>query len=129
MIASLASSTTRAYAGTRSLAVNINAAGAGTQMVSVRNPSTPAGRTVSFRIWLPSGSRVSSVQPYALQGAGGGWAWTGAWTAASSLTPNAWNTINVTLPANAAVPLYELGVDLAVSGAWTGTVYLDSVRW
>lgn len=127
-IASVASSTARAYAGTRSLAVNFNGP-AGTQAVRVSSPATPGGATVTFRVWIPSGSRISAVQPYALQGASGNWAWTGNWRAVSSLTANAWNTITVTVPSNAATPLWELGVQFTTDGTWTGTAYIDSVTW
>jgi hypothetical protein len=59
----------------------------------------------------------------------GGWAWTGNWRAISSLTAGAWNTFTLTLPTNAATPLYRLGVEFATGGAWTGTCYLDSISW
>jgi hypothetical protein len=88
----------------------------------------PAGRTVTFRLWLPSGSRISSVQAYALEGAAGGWRWTGAWRSASQLTPGAWNTLTLTLPANAAA-LDSLGVEFTTTAGWTGTAYVDAVRW
>jgi len=121
-----ASSTTRAFAGTRSLAVSV--AGNGAANVVVGSPTTPAGRVVSFRVWIPSGSGLSSIQPFVLQGAAGNWTWTGNWRAASSLTANAWNTITVTVPSNAAA-LAQLGVEIRTATSWTGTVYVDSVGW
>ena len=48
--------------------------------------------------------------------------------ATTNLTANAWNIITVTVPANAA-PLAQLGVEVATSGSWTGTIYVDSVGW
>src|SRR5207253_1758502 len=71
MITGVSSSTAQASAGRHSLAVNINGA-AGTQDVHIANPIVPAGSTVTFHVWCPAGSPVSSVQPYALQGAAGG---------------------------------------------------------
>lgn len=127
-IVGLASSTARAFAGSSSLAVTFNGA-AGAPTVFVRSPATPAGSTVTFRIWLPAGSAISAVQPYALQGAAGGWAWTGTWRAASSLAANAWNTITVSVPANAAMPLDQLGVEFTTSQSWSGTAYVDAVTW
>jgi len=121
-----ASSTTRAFAGTRSLAVSV--AGSGAANVVVGSPAVPAGRVVSFRVWIPSGSGLSSIQPFVLQGAAGNWTWTGNWRAASSLTANAWNTITVTVPSNAAA-LAQLGVEISTATSWTGTVYVDSVGW
>jgi hypothetical protein len=128
IITGVSSSTAKAYAGTHSLAVNISGA-AGNSTVSVANPATPAGATVTFRIWIPSGSGLGSLQPYVLQGASGGWAWSGSWRAASSLTANAWNTITVSVPGNAATPLAQLGVQFTTSASWTGTAYVDAVTW
>ena len=76
----VASSTARAFAGVRSLAVNV--AGKRRRACRGGSPTTPAGRVVSFRVWIPSGSGLSSIQPFALQGASGNWAWTGTWRAA-----------------------------------------------
>jgi len=118
------------FSGSQSLAVGINSpAGGGTNTVSVSAPATPKGATVTYHIWIPAGSTITSVQPYVLQGASGGWAWSGSWTPIGSLTPNAWNTITVAVPAAASVPLYSMGVEIATSGAWTGTCYIDSVNW
>jgi hypothetical protein len=127
MITGVTSSTTRAFAGTRSLAATFNGA-AGTQSVRVSSPGTPRSATVTYRVWVPSGSRITAVQPYVLQGAAGNWAWTGNWRAISALTTNAWNTITVTVPSNAAA-LAELGVSFTTNGTWTGTVFIDSVTW
>ena len=68
---------------------------------------------MTFHIWLPSGSKISSVQPYVQQGAAGNWTWTGNWQPISfsaSLTVGAWNTLTVTVPSNAITPLSQLGV-------------------
>jgi hypothetical protein len=128
MLTAVASSTDRAFAGARSLKVSVSGA-AGSQRVRVTSPATPAGASVTFRVYVPSGSALASVQPYVLQGAAGGWAWTGSWRAASSLTANQWNAITVQVPSNAAVPLAELGVELTTQASWTGAVYIDAVAW
>jgi hypothetical protein len=128
-IASVASSTAQAFAGGHSLAVNIAESGSGQPMVAVSSPSTPAGAVVTFHVFIPAGSGLTSVQPFALQGASGNWTWTGDWQAISSVKAGAWNTIQVTVPSNAATPLHELGVQFATSAAWTGTAYVDSVGW
>jgi hypothetical protein len=127
MITGVASSTTRAFAGTHSLAATFNGA-AGTRLVHVSSPGTPAGKTVSYHVWFPSGSRITSIQPYVLQGASGNWTWTGNWKATSSLTANAWNTITVTVPTNAAT-LSELGVEFTTDATWSGTAYIDAITW
>jgi hypothetical protein len=128
MLTSVASSTAQKRSGTHALAVQFNGA-ADSQSVYVAAPSTPAGATLTFNVWLPQGSAISSVQPFALQGAAGGWTFTGNWQATSGLKTNAWNAISLKVPSNAATPLYQLGVTFTTSSTWTGTAYLDAVSW
>lgn len=124
----VSTSTSKAYAGTRSLAVTFNGtSGKGT--VAVANAAVPAGRTVTFRFWLPTGSKLLGVQPYALEGAAANWRWTGTWFAVGSLKAGAWNTVTVKLPSGSTTPLYQLGVEFQTSGTWKGTAYLDAVTW
>ena len=125
-IASVARSTAQKYAGSASLAVNIN--GSGSASASVANPAAKAGQTVTFRVFIPNGARLSSIQPFVLQGAAGNWRWTGSYRALSSLKQGEWNTITVTVPSNAAL-LASLGVQITTSGTYTGTVYIDSVSF
>lgn len=125
-IASVARSTTQKYAGASSLAVRFN--GSGSAMARVANPAAKAGQSVTFRIYVPSGARLSSVQPFVLQGAAGGWRWTGNWQPLSALRQGAWNTITVQVPTNAAL-LSSLGVEFTTSGSYSGTVYIDSVNF
>jgi hypothetical protein len=127
-VSSVATSTERAFAGTGSLKVVLGTA-AGDGSVKVTSPPVPAGATVTFRVWVPLASTLTAVQPYALQGAAGGWAWTGSWRTASSLQAGNWNTITVAVPSNAAA-LAELGVMFSLSGASGGAAaYVDSVTW
>src|SRR2546428_13122621 len=88
----VARSTTRAYRGTASLAVSFNGTAGGTQQAYVASPSTPAGRTVTYHVWFPAASQLTSIQPYVQQGAAGGWTWTRDWQPVSSLHAGAWNT-------------------------------------
>ncbi len=129
IIGSVARSTARAFSGSASLAVNFTGTAGGTQQAYVPSPSTPAGKTVTYRVWIPAGSKLTSIQPYVQQGAAGGWRWTGNWQSISGLTAGAWNTIAVAVPANAATPLYQLGVQFTTNAAWTGTCSIDSVSW
>jgi hypothetical protein len=122
-------STERAFAGGASLKVAFTSTPAGSPSVRIGNPTTPRGVAVSFRVWFPAGSAISAIQPYVLQGAAGGWTWTGNWRPTSGLTAGQWNTIQVTVPANAAVPLAELGVQFTTTGTWTGAAYVDRVTW
>jgi len=128
-VASVATSTAEAFDGSQSLAVGIDTSSATTATVAVSAPSTPAGATVTFHVFVPSGTDISAVQPFVLQGASGNWLWTGDYEAMSSLTAGAWNTLTVAVPANAATPLSQLGVQFSTNAAWTGTVYVDSVSW
>lgn len=114
-------STARAYSGTRSLAVNITSARAVPQ---IANPPIAAGKRVTFRLWIPATAQIASVQPYVMET--GTWRWTSAWISGSTLTKGAWNTLSVTVPANAA-PLAQLGLEIAPQGTWRGTVYVDAV--
>ncbi|WP_164019974.1 carbohydrate binding domain-containing protein [Pyxidicoccus trucidator] len=124
----VSTSTTRAYEGKRSLAVPFSGT-AGTGMAVVSTATVPRGATVTFRVWIPSGSRITAIQPFALEGAAGGWRYTGRWTGISSLKTNAWNTVTLTLPSASTTPLFQLGVELTTSGSWTGTVHLDGISW
>ena len=124
----VSSATAQKFAGTHALAVAVSGA-AGDASAFVSSPATPAGKTVTFHVWVPSGSAISAIQPFALQGAAGGWTWTGNWQAIGSLKTNAWNTLALTVPSNAATPLFELGVDVTTNAAWSGTVYVDSISW
>jgi hypothetical protein len=129
IITGVATSTAEVYAGAQSLAVTINGSSAASPYVYVSSPSTPAGKTVTFHIWFPTGSKISAVQPYVQQGAGGNYLWTGNYQSVSNLTAGAWNTIMVTVPTNAVTPLAQLGVQFFTSAAWSGTCYVDSVSW
>lgn len=128
MITGAMSTGVRPYAGSKSLALTFSSAAADTQRVSVTAPPVTAGKVVTFHMWVPQGSAISAVQPYVLQGAAGGWRWTGNWQPLSALTSGAWNTLSVTVPTGAA-PLDSLGVEFSTSGRWTGTCYIDAVGW
>jgi hypothetical protein len=123
-IAGVATSTAQHFAGRQSLAVNFNGTAAGTSSASVGDVVVTAGTTITFHVWIPSGSQVTVLQPY-LQDYN--WAWTSGWY--GNLTANAWNTITLTVPSTAVSPLQQLGIQFTTSAAWSGTCYLDSVAW
>jgi hypothetical protein len=123
-VTSVATSTTHVYSGSKSLAVNFSGTGTGTARVTT--PSTPDGAVVTFHIWIPSGSQLTWIQPYVNDA---NFVWTGAYTAIGSITTNAWNTITVTVPSNAALPLASLGVQFNAGATWSGTCYVDAVSW
>ncbi|MFD2611654.1 glycoside hydrolase family 44 protein [Paenibacillus gansuensis] len=123
--ATVAASTAQKYAGSSSLQLSVN--GNGYYYARKDSPSgLTAGKTVSFRVWVPSGAGIESVQPYVQDG---NWSWYGAWTGYSSLTKNAWNTITLTIPSNAPSPINVIGLELKTSASWNGSIYLDSISW
>src|ERR1017187_9388753 len=125
-IAGVATSNAQHFAGKQSLAVNFNGTAAGTSSVFVgnvgENLAVAAGTTITFHVWIPSGSKITTLQPY-LEAYN--WAWTSSWY--GNLTANAWNTITLTVPPTAVTPLKQLGIQFITSAAWTGTCYIDSV--
>jgi hypothetical protein len=129
MITGVSTSGTQVYAGAKSLAVTFIGTKADTQQVYVSSPATPAGKTVTFHVWFPTGSKLTAIQPFVQQGSGGGYTWTGNYQSVSNLTAGAWNTITVTVPSNAVTPLMQLGVQFFTNAAWSGTCYVDSVSW
>ena len=104
--------------------MNFNGSSAGTSSAFVGNVAIAAGTTITFHVWIPSGTKVTTLQPY-LQDQN--WAWTSGWY--PSLTANAWNTLTLTVPTNAATPLRNLGIQFITSAGWTGTCYIDSVSF
>jgi fibronectin type 3 domain-containing protein len=124
IISGVATSTTQHYAGNQSLAVNFNGTGAGSSSVSVGGVVVPAGKTITFHVWIPGGSQITTLQPY-LQDYN--WGWTSGWF--GSLTANAWNTITLTVPSTAIAPFQSLGITFTTSAGWMGTAYIDSVSW
>ena len=68
---------------------------------------------------------------YAQEGAGTNWRFTtGGWVDREQLTAGTWNTLRVTVPAD-AVPLYKIGINVfpLAGQQLSGNVYLDSVTW
>ncbi len=123
-IAGVATSTAQHFAGSQSLAVNFDGTAAGTSSASVGNVAVAAGSTITFHVWVPGGSQVTTLQPY-LQDYN--WAWTAGWH--GNLIGNAWNTITLTVPLTAVTPLQQLGIQFTTSAVWSGACYIDSVVW
>ena len=123
-LAGVATATAQHFAGNQSLAVIFNGTDAGTSSVTVGDVAGTVGTTITFHVWIPSGSQVTSIQPY-LQDYN--WAWTSGYY--GSLTSNAWNTITLTVPQTATAPLKLLGLQFSTAAAWSGTCYIDSISW
>jgi hypothetical protein len=123
-ISGVATSTAQHFAGNQSLAVNFNGSAAGTSSASVGNVAVLPGMTITFLVWIPSGSKITTLQPYMQDR---NWAWTSSWY--GSLTPNAWNTVALPVPPTAVAPFQNLGLQFTTSAGWTNTCYIDSVSW
>ena len=126
-IAGVSSSDLHSFYGDRSLAVSILNQ-ADTQQAYVLSPGVPAGKTITFRVWLSANSGLTAIQPYVMEGASGGWRWTGNYKTIGQLQVNGWNAIQVVVPSN-ATELYSLGVEFFSSGSTSGTTYVDSINW
>ena len=124
IISGVATSTRQHFAGRQSLAVNINSTDAGSSSVSVGNVSVLPGMTITFHVWIPGGNKISNLQPYLQDN---NWGWTSSWY--GNFTPNAWNTVALTVPANAVAPFHYIGIQFATGAGWTNTCYIDSVSW
>ncbi len=124
IVSGVATSAAQHFAGNQSLAVNFNGSAAGTASPSVGNVAVVPGTTITFHVWIPSGSKVTALQPYIQDY---NYTWTGSWY--GSFTANAWNTLTLTVPANAVMPLQSLGIQFFTSAGWTGTCYIDSVSF
>lgn len=126
-IAGVSNSDVNSFYGERSLAVYILNQ-PDTQQAFVSSPGALAGKTITFRVWISANSGLSAVQPYVLEGAAGGWRWTGNYKSLSQLQPGEWNAIQVVVPSNAA-QLDSLGVEFFSDGSTASTAYVDSVTW
>lgn len=126
-IADVSNSDVNSFYGERSLAVYILNQH-DTQQAFVPSPGVPAGKTITFRVWISANSGLTAVQPYVLEGAAGGWRWTGNYKSVAQLRPGEWNEIQVVVPSNAA-QLDSLGVEFFSDGSTASTAYVDSVNW
>lgn len=124
LISGIDTSAAQQQAGQRSLAVNFGGTGAGQSSLDLADVLAPAGATVTFRVWVPAGHQISAIEPY-LQDYD--WAWSATWY--GSLVADRWNTLTIQVPPAAVAPLKRLGLRFTTSGAWTGTVYVDSIDW
>jgi hypothetical protein len=124
IISGVATSTTQHYAGRQSLAVNFNGSTSGSSSIYVQNTVVAPGQTITFHVWIPSGSKINSIQPYIQDH---NWNWT--WGNSASLTANAWNTFTLAVPQTSTMPFQNLVIQFNTSAAWTNTCYIDSISW
>lgn len=111
------------YLGASSLRVTINGSTSG-RVWTAPTSSPPAGATVSYRVFIPGGAPITAVQPYV---ADNNWVWAQSYN--TNLPRNGWLTLTAVVPANATLPVKEIGVKFYLNGQYSGPVYLDSVQW
>ncbi len=124
VISGVAISTAQFYAGRQSLAINLNPTTASSAALKIGSVSVLPSQTITFHVWIPGGNKISNLQPFLQDN---NWVWTSSWY--GSFTPNAWNTLSLTVPANAVSPFHYLGIQFNISAGWTNTCYLDAVSW
>jgi hypothetical protein len=126
-ITSVSQSTTQHFAGAGSLAGAMTTASGITYILEVA-PPTPAiapGTVVTFHVFVPASAPIGSIQPYVLDK---GFQFTGTRIYAKDLSLDAWTTVKVSVPADAAA-IIRMGVQFDATATWTGTVYVDGVDW
>jgi hypothetical protein len=126
----ISTSTTHAFAGRSALAAVVTASPTATTYileVAPPVPAVPAGATVTFHLYVPRAAVLTGVQPYAL-GSAPGYLFFGGIVLPAQLTRGGWTTLRVMVPADAPA-IIRMGVRFQSAGAWTDTVYVDSIDW
>jgi hypothetical protein len=113
----------RAFNGQHSLALTFTGQ-SGTQDVQVMSPPVTAGETITAHVWVPANATFDAMQLFVLENRT--WRWDATSVLASSLTANAWNTVQLTVPTSSA-PIYSLGFEVSTRSSWRGTIYVDSI--
>jgi hypothetical protein len=118
----------RAFAGRSSLRATITLAANDIIYAYVVPPaSIVVGDVLTFRVWLPPGATLDSIQPYIMDA---DFVWSGEWIQAANLSFGCWNEIQVPVPADFVAPFFQMGVQFATLGtAYSGEVYIDNVEW
>ncbi|MFI5710583.1 hypothetical protein [Kribbella sp. NPDC051620] len=121
----ISSSTTYKFAGTRSLKLPQS----GEQYAGYRSGSDltgiGVGSVVTFKMYLPaSANHPIEAKGYVTDGNNG--SFIERFGQHIVLTPGAWSTFTLTIPAVTSIE--GIGVEVDNPG-WTGAVYLDAVTW
>lgn len=121
----ISSSTTYKFAGARSLRLPQS----GEQYAGYHSPSDltglAVGSVVTYKVYLPaSANHPVEAKGYVTDGNNG--SYIERFGHEVILTPGAWSTITLTVPAVTSIEYIGLEVD---NPGWTGSVYLDAVSW
>ena len=96
--------------------------------VYIDKPNVYCGQTMTFRIWLPTGSEAMAVQVFAQFNWFSGFAGTGNLT----VTRGDWTTGTLTIPTTVDYRgIQRVGVEFSYTGtaAFTGDAYIDQITW
>ncbi len=121
----VSSSTTFKFAGARSLKLPQS----GEQYAGYHSPSDltglAVGSVVTYKVYLPANANQPvEAKGYVTDGNNG--SYVERFGHEVVLTPGAWSTITLTVPAVTSIEYIGLEVD---NPGWTGAVYLDAVSW
>jgi hypothetical protein len=135
----LASSTTYAWQGGHALEIPLTIVkDSNRPTIGIRDVNfvsrPPAGATITYHVWIPTGSPLEGVQPYVLY-----WgpsdrdfpsAWGGDVILADTLPHGQWISLKVKVPNDVVAPgVAEVGIEWRTVGAQILKVYVDGVSW
>jgi PKD repeat protein len=122
----------KAFKGNASLEVKIAGAADGMSDAKIDSKVIPAGSTITFRIWVPSGAPISAIQAYCMPH-NADWSdtkWNAKWGGYEYLTKDDWNEFAFVLPEDTNMAYaQQLGIQVQTSGEGAFTLYVDSIDW
>jgi hypothetical protein len=90
------------------------------------DPTIEAGGMATYYVWVPAGAPINGLKTY-MRDSGGSWI-DGTYYPYSGLQSNTWNEISIQIPADAAQPLTEIGLQVQASTDPVDfAIYLDYV--
>ncbi len=119
---SVASTTSPVHTGSRALAMTLSPNGADWPAVQVSSPpGLSSGMPVTYWVYQPAGSTLSSVQPYVAD-----LDWNDVFSPPAVLAAG-WNQVTWVVPAVDGIK--GIGLELNDDSGWNGRLALDSVSW
>ncbi len=118
----VSSTTSPVYRGSGALAMKISPTGANWPAAQVSSPpGLTSGTVVTYWIYSPLGSALTSVQPYVAD-----LNWNDLLASPVTLLPG-WNKVSWTVPP--ANGIKGMGLEVNDDSGWNGQLTLDNVRW
>jgi len=128
----LSVSSEKAYKGNSPLKVAIKGTTDGKTDAKIDTQVIPAGSTITFRIWIPSGAPLKAIQAYCMPH-NADWSdtkWHAKWGGYEYLTKDAWNEFSFILPEDTDMTYaQQLGIQVETSGEGDFDLYVDSIDW